>query len=65
MSWLISRPINGISINGKEYVLDEKGNEMVFDTMIAAKEFLAKHGYTEFNIELNGIDFEEVANNGL
>lgn len=59
MSWRIIRPINGISINGKECVLDKEGNEILFDTMGEAKEFLAKHGYTEFDIECQGIDIEE------
>lgn len=61
MSVLIKRPINGITINGFEYVLDENGNEITFDTLKDAKTFLAQHGYDENTIDAEGIEFEEVA----
>ncbi len=60
MGFYITRPINGISLNGVEYVRDENDNPIIFENMGKAKEFLAKHGYNETNIENEGIDFEEV-----
>lgn len=60
MAWVISRPIEGVTINGKEYILDEDGELMKFDSIGKAKEFLAGYGYSEREIELEGIDFEEV-----
>jgi hypothetical protein len=54
----ISRPINGISINGDEYALDENGNALAFDTVKEAVNFLADNNFTindlremDFNIE--------------
>ena len=42
----ISRPINGISINGNEYVLDEKGTVLEFLTFNDALEYLVNRNYT-------------------
>lgn len=61
MSVLIKRPINGITINGFEYVLDDNGNEISFDNLEDAKAFLVKHGYDENAIDAEGIEFEEAA----
>lgn len=60
MAFYITRPINGISLNGVEYVRDENDEPIIFENMGKAKEFLAKHGYCETDIENEGIDFEEV-----
>lgn len=60
MSVLIKRPIKGITINGFEYVLDDDGNEIAFDTLEDAKAFLVQHGYDENTIDAEGIEFEEV-----
>jgi len=60
MSFLIGRPINGISLNGNEYVLGDDGNPRVFPNMVEAKQFLAGKGMTEIDIEAAGIVFEEV-----
>ena len=57
MSILIGRPINGISINGLEYVLDEHGYEMLFENEAKAKQFLIDNGFTEEDIENQGIVF--------
>jgi len=44
----VGRPIEGISLNGLEYLLEEEGgNEMLFDTPEAAKEFLITQGISE------------------
>ncbi|MDR1465385.1 MAG: hypothetical protein LBJ11_08825 [Oscillospiraceae bacterium] len=55
----IGRPINGISLNGLEFVLDEKGYEMTFADAAAALEFLRGQGYTDEMIEDNGIVFSD------
>lgn len=49
MSIIIGRPINGISINGDEYLLDDDNNLMEFESKKAAQDFLKKHG--EFDKE--------------
>ena len=36
--WGIARPINGISINGDEYAVDDNGKYVCFDTEQEAKE---------------------------
>lgn len=57
---MIGRPINGISINGNEYVCDEKGRAIVFEDENDARAFLKENGYTDKNIEDCGIVFESV-----
>lgn len=57
---LIGRPINGISINGNEYVCDAKGRAIVFEDENDARAFLKENGYTDEDIENNGIVFEAV-----
>jgi hypothetical protein len=57
---MIGRPINGISINGNEYVCDENRLAIVFDDENDAGEFLKTNGYTDKNIEDYGIVFESV-----
>lgn len=42
---VIARPINGISLNGLEYVLDEFGEVKRFETRCDAVDFLKGHGY--------------------
>lgn len=60
MKVLIGRPVGGITLNGNEYVLDDNGNEMLFDGEEAAADFLKACGYTEKDMEEQGIVFEEV-----
>lgn len=57
--YVIGRPINDISINGLEYVTDDNGEEMIFDSIEDAKEFLDSHGIEEEEIEAEGILFKE------
>lgn len=57
MSWIITRPIN--SINGDECICGSDGTACKFNSIAEAKEFLAKNGYTEMEIEDEGIDFVE------
>ena len=56
MKYKIGRAINNITINGNEYVLDDKGKIMDFNSIKKAKEFLKLKGINSFK----GIDFEEV-----
>lgn len=55
---IIGRFINGITINPLEYVLDNSGNLMIFETEKKAKDFLKKHGLND--IEIETLIFEEV-----
>lgn len=57
---MIARAINGIGINGNEYVCDESGLAIVFENETEARVFLKEHGYTKKAIEREGIMFEEV-----
>lgn len=57
---MIGRPINGISINGNEYVCDKNGAAIVFEDENAARTFLKENGYTNEAIENDGIVFESV-----
>ncbi len=54
---IIGRFINGITINPLEYVLDDNGDLMVFETEDKAKEFLKEHGLNDDDIEC--LIFEE------
>lgn len=47
---IIGRHINGITINPLEYLLDDQGNEMQFESEKKAKDFLKEHGYTDEEI---------------
>ena len=53
----IGRAINGITINGLEYLLDESENIMLFNTSEEAVTFLQKNGFTED--EINEFIIEE------
>lgn len=58
--YIIARPINGISINGLEYVLDGNGDELVFESVEDAESFLSGCGIDKWKIEAQGIQFKEV-----
>ncbi len=45
----IGRAVEGITINGKEWLLDSEGNIMTFFSIKEAKIFLIKNGFEEFN----------------
>ena len=58
---IIARPINGISLNGNEYLLGNNGKVLKFDSVQIAKDFL-----TENNIstdELSNFYFVEADDN--
>jgi len=44
MSYIVGRPIEGISINGDEWLLDDDGEVMEFETHEEAVKFLGVHG---------------------
>ena len=44
----IERPINGISLNGTEFLLDDEGEVMTFDNRNYAFTFLRENGYDDF-----------------
>lgn len=48
---IVGRPINGISINGLEYLMDDEGAYKIFDDIDAAKKFLMENGFDEENLE--------------
>ena len=49
---IVGRPIEGIGINGDEYLLDNEGGELVFNTEEQAREFLIeKGGYAKENVD--------------
>lgn len=60
MRYAIGRPIEGVTLNGKEYVLDDDGELMTFDSAEDALDFLKACGLTDEDIEEQGIVIEEV-----
>lgn len=58
---LVGRPVEGISLNGDEFLLDNKGNPLVFNSIEQAKDFLIiKGGYDEVSLEeINFYDANE------
>jgi len=40
----VGRPINGISVNGLEWLLGDAGDLKIFPTINEAKDFLKTHG---------------------
>ena len=56
---IVGRPINGISINGLEYLQDESGELMRFDTEAAAREYLFSKGMPLSLIHGDYFVFEE------
>lgn len=63
MAIIIGKPINGISLNGLEYLMnDENTSEIEFGNIKLAKGFLLDNGYEGFTDEEleNSFIFEEV-----
>lgn len=60
MRYAIGRPIEGVTLNGNEYVLDGDGELATFDSEEDALEFLKACGLTDDDIEGQGIVIEEV-----
>jgi hypothetical protein len=55
MKITISRPIGGVSINGDEYLLDEEGRLLEFETVNEALLFFANRNFAI--TDLLGFDF--------
>lgn len=55
---VIGRHINGIMLNPLEYVMDDNGDFMVFETEDKARDFLREHGFDDEDMEY--LAFEEV-----
>ena len=55
---IVGRHINGITLNPLEYVLNEDGSLMVFETEDKAKDFLREHGFDDEDMEY--LVFEEI-----
>lgn len=47
----VARAIEGISINGKEFLLDENGNTMKFESRETAFKFLKSKGFENLSDE--------------
>jgi len=57
---MISRPINGIPLNGKEQLLEDDGKTLkLFDSKEEALQFLAEHGFSEKDLQDYWIDIDE------
>jgi len=54
----IGRPINGITINGNEFLVDENKERMLFMNIEFAKEFLISQGVNEEGLE--SFDFVDI-----
>jgi hypothetical protein len=44
---VVGRTIGGCTLNGLEYLLDDEGEEIRFETEESAREFLSEHGIDE------------------
>lgn len=62
--WAISRPINGSSLNGREYVCNENGKVKLYDDINTAMIDLAFHGYDTGAMEREGIEIVEMQDCG-
>lgn len=62
--WAISRPKNGISLNGREYVCGENGKVKLYDDINTAMLDLAFHGYDTEDMEREGIEIVEMQDCG-
>lgn len=48
--YAISRLINGITLNGDEYLLDESNEVKLFNGKVEAIDFLKSHGFNDEDI---------------
>lgn len=60
MRYAIGRPIEGVTLNGNEYVLDGDGKLMTSDSEADALDFLKACGFTDNDIKGQGVVIEEV-----
>ena len=57
--WVIARPINGISINGDEYAVDDNGKFVCFDSEEQAKDTMLS-AYPAILIVSQGMYVKEI-----
>ena len=57
--WVIARPINGISINGDEYAVDDNGKLVCFDSEEQAKDAMFSD-YSAIFIVSRGMYVKEI-----
>ena len=62
--WAISRPSNGISLNGREYVCDDDGQVLMFNSYGEAEFYLIYHCYDTARMEREGIEIIEMQDCG-
>lgn len=48
---IVGRPINGISLNGLEWLLNDDGTQRVFENSAEADAFLRKNGFTDEDLD--------------
>jgi len=60
----VGRPINGISINGNEWLLDDKSKLKVFADKSEAVQFLKDHGVSDDEMDYFTFD-EDVDKSGF
>jgi hypothetical protein len=60
---IVARAINGITINGLEYLLDNDREVIVFSTKAKARQFLIDNGLT--SREIRSVQFLDAKNEGL
>ena len=57
----ISRPIEGVSVNGNEYLLDKNNEVMQFADIQVAKDFLRSNGIDLTDEEMDDtFNFDEI-----
>jgi hypothetical protein len=61
MKITVSRSINGISINGDEYLLDEEGELLEFETVEEAVQFFAERNFDITDLLSLSFHIEEAA----
>ena len=59
--FVISQPIGGISLNGKEFVIGDDGKIQQFPTRAKAEHFLADNGIGYDDMESMGIQVEALS----
>jgi len=68
MKYAISRSINGISLNGQEFLLTSKGDVMTFANETVARSFAAKIATgrhdTDVDLEKFGINICQIDDDG-
>lgn len=62
--YAISRPKNGISLNGREYVCNDKNEVMLFYAEVEALAYLSTQGYNKAGMEREGIEIVEMQDCG-